>query len=346
MTDTYVGYLKDVQAGKPGASEALERFTNERVKYHEAKCDEWQRTRKEEKEKLEETQCKRLTELFRGLGHADEDIQVTEFKLCIWEFEIEGEIDEKVWQRVRLNREPDVIARRLKRFETQYPDIVKVRKSLVKNIYHDYAQTLRPSDRLRLPPVDMVYMTPSFRFNIYENPHASPQAVKEQCDEAARQLPEIVSTYHASIKAALLVAINSAAHDRKPDWKELGLDHRLGLATSAFESELVDELTPLCSIDGVLAYFATEELATERGRYWLRLLAINDGAEIELFEWDWVAYKILTVLALALGLDPVKATPRDFDERASLMFCGAGGCSNVMMRMMRNISSSIIGARS
>ncbi|KAH9922969.1 uncharacterized protein B0H18DRAFT_1016384 [Fomitopsis serialis] len=338
-TNLVLNYWKDAQEGKSAPRVALDKIKQERIRYvqaiteHATKCREWVHTRKEEEKALRVTQFKRIEELFGELGYTTEHVQ--KIKGFGWERHIGKacrEVTEQAWQRVRIALEPRLMAGRVKRIEQGHPDTIRARMNALKTLYHDYCDQLplRPMDRVHLPPVDMIYMTPTFRPLIYENLVAPIGLVKEQCNEAAQHFPNIISSYHASVKCALLKSMEGCT---KLENSGVDMQHLLSLACSVYESYVMVGLDPvlMSSMDAVLSYLSR----TREGHsdytvplFWLRLQASHDGANLGIFDWSMTGFSILKPLAIALGLDPNKARPEDFDELDRHVFCENAKCSD------------------
>lgn len=222
---------------------------------HAAKCREWVHTRKEEENALRVIQFKRIEELFGELDYETEDVQ--KLKDYGWEHQIgkaRSEVTEQAWHRVRVALEPHLMADLIQPIEEEHPDTIRVRMNVLKTLYHDYCDQLplRPMDRIRLPPVDMIYMTPSFRPLIYENLVTPIGLVKKQCKEAAQQFPDIISSYHASIKSALLKSMEGFV---ELEDLGVGMQHRLSLACFVYEAHVMVGFEPvMSSMNEVLSY--------------------------------------------------------------------------------------------
>ncbi|KAH9831378.1 uncharacterized protein C8Q71DRAFT_861748 [Rhodofomes roseus] len=327
------GYEADIQSGKRGAKAAYERFKKEQtdsaraISQHAQKCYEWIHTRYQEEKQRRERRYKQVERRFMHLGYAENDIQkIKTMDLAVQELE-KGDVTDQNWEHIRHALEPFIVDASCGRIERDagpgHRETIQTRKVLVKETYEDFKRTLQPIQWLRLPPVDMIYTMPTFRSLIYNDLDAV--LIRAQCDAAARELPDFISTYHDSIMAALRRAYKEMwTFDSGEDWPE-GADKNLHWACSIFRTRSWDTHF-FCGADDVFAQLSCIREGRKDKLFWLQLQDPEDRSQLRPFIGDSVGYAVVQKLSSTLGLDPRKALPKELDKLNRLVFCPSVRC--------------------
>lgn len=190
----------------------------------------------------------------------------------------------------------------------------------MKSAYNTYKRTLRPIERVHLPPPQLIYVMPAFRDLIYTK--LDKQLDQVTCDAAAERLPQWISAFMDALKRHLLKDIADADALRSPGRKaKRESNGKLALATSVFRGP--DQTTNLHSFGDVAAYLSSLEmlgnwdseayiflLETRRWGPWNRLCSYDDPES-----------RVAEALVTAHGLDPATARPEDLDEMGRQFVC-------------------------
>ncbi|KZT69603.1 hypothetical protein DAEQUDRAFT_726585 [Daedalea quercina L-15889] len=333
MTRVYGEYQKDMVARKPGAQEAFQKFRDERVKFvaavaeHAKGCYEWWKTVEKKKYQYAETRAGRryqeLLRRFRELGYDERDIHAIRYDE---ETNCKSDLTERAWNRVRPILQVSIETARAVRLDRDQTPLINTRKALVKNAYDAYRRTLRPIEWIHLPPAELIYVIPVFRTLIYADLNVPLQ--QAACDEAARQLPNYISSFKDKLQACLLELMadreyhNAAA--RRVRRTSGNRKEHLSMANFVFSFW---RYGCLCSFEDVTAFLACcctmiQPQQQPDAEFWINLYE-KQGRRRGEWSFDYIPQGRMLVNAMitGLGLDPETARPEDLDRLNRRFIC-------------------------
>lgn len=236
------------------------------------------------------------------------------------------------WPHMRLALEPFVIQSMCDGLTGVFRRIVAWRRNVVEKLYKEYRLTLRPVDRPRLPPPTVVHLAPVFRTVVYDRIRTID---KSHLDEAARQLPDLILAYQASVKLLLLQAMHEVVkHDEHIQWPA-DTDEQLSLACSTFRWKTSSDTNYYSSAADVLAQLAAapevKDPYYDKKAYSTLFLRLqnphNFCGSSAMIKWDPLGHLLIRHFICALGLEPATARPEDLDRADRLFFCSAKRCN-------------------
>ncbi|TFY62567.1 hypothetical protein EVJ58_g3781 [Rhodofomes roseus] len=356
MLATCNRYKRDIRAGRRRVKN-YEEFKAGRILYvrartqHAQEARDWFDARRKAAKELEALYNRRYKQVLQrceDLGYwFVRDIEDLNRSLDDGIFQYLSEfykhdITDYAWERMKPALEPCLLDWRCSWPVDQH--VISQRMLLIKDTYDDYKRTLHPIEWLRLPPLKMISMMPAFRSLIYDKPDIPLDRLR--CDEAARDLPQFISTYYANVKDVLLRTMGEAINLTRGTANQMVVtDDHLALASSAFYMRRDDLFCSLTDVLGQLSYSEAEDRRGYGGRFWLQL---QDPEQfhygLRLFKWDRIGHAICQNLAIALGLDPQATRPEDLDALDRYFFCRSEHCMAecIAMPWRRVVSINVI----
>ena len=231
-----------------------------------------------------------------------------------------------VWDKIGPTLQEKIEVARCARLDEEQAALVIARKDIIQHAYDAYKRTIRPIECVRLPPLDLLYATPTIRALVYDHLEAPLQ--QAIYDTILAELPESIALLHDRLKAYMLGFMNDK-EDYEPPAQYIkrasaNQEHHLLLATSVFT--FAGRF--MCSIEdtlAVLAYYGYYDTAAHQRTVFIDLWRqLNFVQRQHSTGWsstsDWRLiycsggrFAVVNLIE-ELGLDPETTTPEDLDK--------------------------------
>jgi len=295
---------------------------------HAYKCADWMKRywlwQENQDRKARMVRYKQVSRLFRDLGYMQCDI----FGLVNTdEMKEDRVISDSVWEDIRRNLEPMVIAAKEARLVRERQIYIERRSYLVFRAYNEYRKTLQPDQLILCPSLKEVYETPNLRalinqpFELDCTAHTFSRVVQETPQIKETSAENVAEGMRMIIVAAIqdIAIANSTSFTVTPTSTPDG--RRLSLATSVYCCLLSDDClrTPLFSWHDLTSHQCEQDLRMQQSSIGYGESSCTKLEHI--FQFSTIAAVVAASIIQMLGMDVKSTVPADLDRAGRRFLC-------------------------